>query len=188
MFESNEVDSIKVERLHGKTHTLKEKGFYNVTSIGTLAGRNTWGRSYAFSLTTVNGWKINKNLGFGFGTGIEVINDEPYFPLYAEARYDFRQAGFTPFISAYSGYALPAKNNDQQWWGARVSKGGYIGGVEIGIRNQISDHSAIVFGVGYRYMHLKSTQSDPWGWPEGTVIEQATDYNRFSVKFGFLFN
>lgn len=188
VFETTNVDSITYERVPGKKIDLKTKGYYNVTNFGVLAGRDDWGTRYSFSLNTINGWKLNKRFGVGLGAGLEVINDASFFPLFGEGRFDLQHQGFSPFVSVYSGYALPTQSRINSWPGELIRKGGFMAGGEIGIRNYISSNSAFVFGVGFRYMHLNEETADPWGWPEGTVIRSVHNLSRISIKMGFLFN
>ncbi|MBN4051266.1 hypothetical protein JYU16_00470 [bacterium AH-315-M05] len=188
VFRSEDIDRIEKEKLILVKRDLnfKEKGYYNITDIGMLAGRDVYQNKYSFSFLILNGYQFKNRLSLGLGIGLEIL-DIPLAPVLLDIRYSFLKGKFTPFLAIKGGYSIPLVNYYDNGNNPKY-KGGYLIGSVIGIRNYFTDNSAIVFSVGFRHQQLKSTRTT-WWWEEGEQITEVTQYfNRIAVRVGYLFN
>ncbi len=163
-FSADEV--LSVEKF--KTE-IKETGYYNRVSLGVLSGNDIGG-----SFRVVNGFSLNRHWDFGFGLGIESLRWDPYIPVFLESRYSILEGNTRPFISVSAGYEMPMQNFE-------FNKGGFSGGIDLGVTHYVSRHVGVSTSLGYRYAWLKENSS--W-WDDFTTISQI---NRLEIRFGLVF-
>ncbi|MBE0660912.1 MAG: hypothetical protein IH597_00460 [Bacteroidales bacterium] len=181
-YEPHEIDS--TGRYFGdKYFSSKERGYVNISSFGLLFGYENFPIP---SLTMVHGMKVNSGISGGVGIGYEYF-DWGVVPVFADARYYFHDAGFSPYLLAQAGYAITLERNPNNNWGNLVRRnfGGPLLSVGAGIRAGISKNSAFTFSIAYRFQKLSyKTTSE---WEPGTTRIVENHYNRIAVTVGFLF-
>ena len=163
-FTPDEVVSVK-----DYSPTVSSTGFYNRTSVGVMGGDMV-----SPSLYVVNGYSFNQHWEAGFGMGLESFYWNTYIPLFLEGRYSFFNGPTKPFVALNAGYEMPVRNME-------FNKGGFTGGVQLGITHYFSNHVGIVTSAGYRFALLK--EESMW-WDDFETIRQI---NRYEIRLGFVF-
>lgn len=187
VFESDRISRVDVVDKYKPSNPviLSPRGFYNVTDIGFLPGRNNYSGVFTVSAQTSCGYRINPNISLGAGVGLENF-EVALAPLFGEARFNLLKGSFSPFLAVKGGYALPMNNykdaNDD--W---MYKGGPMFSSAIGIRNYFSSHMGMTVSLGYRYQQSSFTQYY-WWFSEGDKSIVHNYYNRFVFRIGFLFS
>jgi len=187
VFKAIEIKNISKEE---KYKALKEysgfhKGYFNHTNIGFLIGSydNYWYSQVAgFSFQITNGYQMNKRFTAAITSGFEFL-DVPYIPFMLDGRYDFLDKRLTPYGAVQAGYSLPLDGEQITEWMYNY-KGGYILNFEIGLKNNFSDNTALMFGIGYRRQEMNSYRFDD---TYNTEIRRINIYNRINFRIGFLF-
>lgn len=117
-------------------------GFTNITELGGGIGLGDVSAPYShhfYSISTVNGYVINKHFTSGIGIGINVYNGGIMAPLYLDFRYNFSKRKFTPFIYADGGMLLDF--DDFKEPGLFINPG-------VGILRKVSEKLAINLSAG----------------------------------------
>lgn len=187
VFQMDEVREVtQVEKYNSKSHTIEpgNSGFYNLTDIGVLSGRDANSSILTLSGQTVCGYRISQRFSAGIGTGFENYNTV-LAPVFAEGRYYFLQRNFSPFVALQAGYGIPV-NNYRDYSGAWTHKGGVMANATVGIRNYLSNNVALVLSAGYRHQQSVSSTYQ-WWFGEGDSAELKHLYNRFVLRIGVLF-
>ena len=162
----------------------KKWGYYNISDIGILAGRDRGENRYSISVLVTNGYKFKNGIALGVVTGVEAM-EIALAPILAELRMDISDNKTTPFIAVRAGYCFPLEN-DLNELGEPVYQGGYSVGSVVGVRNYFANKTALVFSIGFRRTQFKSEQIF-WWWEE-SPREQIDILNRVEVRLGFMFN
>jgi len=167
-----------------KVIQLQEKGYYNVTSLALLMGQGQDGFIPVPSITTVNGWQVNKRLFTGIGIGFEYY-EWSIMPLFADVKYMLGKDNVQPFVSFKLGYGIPIGKSGNSW--ITEHNGGIQLNPEVGVRLVFSEKSSLLLSIGYHYQQLNYKENNYyyWGSPYETTVH--TDYNRVSLRAGFLF-
>jgi len=188
VFESDEIEKIAKEDavpLKNKIE-FKEKGYFNVSDVGALAGSNSWGSTLSFSVLITNGYKFENRISVGLVTGLEVMRIVA-IPALAEFRFDFTKGKTSPFVAVRGGYSFPLTNFESVA-NNPTYQGGYSAGAVFGVRNYLANNTALVFSLGFRQTELIS-HSSVWWWEGGRRDIKTVDiFNRVEVRLGFLFN
>lgn len=180
---------------------LKERGYFNNTSIGFLYGLDTKGKpNTSMSIQMVNGYRFNQRFQLGIGIGMESILKNAYFPLFLEGRYYFKKSSFSPFLGWFGGYNFydfydgDDKRAQKGYWnreqGQNKRDGGVMSGVQIGVRNYASKNLGFTVSVGYRFQKLTG-KKDQYGvvfYNSAVPITEKQYLHRMDVKVGLLFN
>ncbi|MGE5316948.1 MAG: hypothetical protein ACM3ME_03050 [Chloroflexota bacterium] len=179
----------QVEKKQKEVYTIKEKGFYNISSVALLFGQGQNGFLPIPSLSTVNGWQFNKHIYTGLGIGYEYY-DWSVLPVFAEVKYmaDFER--IIPFGSLKLGYAFPISKpvNNSDNYGISEYNGGVQLNPEVGLRFVMSSRSSFMFSLGYHFQQLSFQEKNYYWWNEnGYETTVHTDYNRISIRAGFMF-
>lgn len=199
VFKSAEVDKI-VSTENTKTpsdvdFTLRTDIFTQL-QIELMPAKKQSAEGTVPALLGVVGYQINNHFSAGLGIGIEAFHIS-MMPLFADARYYFLNDRFTPFINLKAGYAFPLEN--QKDYNRNVdlkSKGGLMGGIELGYIKSLSNSTKFTFSLGYRYQRIVQTgQMDQYNYfpmPVGTITYKAdrkivSDFNRIIITLGFRF-
>ncbi len=175
--------------------------YENITETGFLAGPMANNRPAPFTISNISSFSINNIIHIGAGVGIEFL-EESYLPVFLDLRYYFRDEKFSPFVNFQTGYNLALTNNSNiypwysypeysalssfvpypyPYYGEYNPKGGFFINPQVGFKNMFNEHLGFVFAVGYRYQQLKYTVEDA---DNNMLIE----YNRLTIKLGFIFN
>lgn len=179
VYNMDEVEKIAKEEIKQETEatkssdkkfdnaSVKESGFSNITEIGGIFGvgnsvqtnPNTddirfTNKTNLFSLTTINGYQINRHGFIGLGMGTEVGKYAINVPLFLDGRYYILKKRVTPFLAFGAGYALTWLRMSTQ---VNFTKGGALAYSLAGVRIYISKNVSWVMGLGYRFQHGYST-------------------------------
>lgn len=184
---ADDIDSISLKSTRVET---RQTGYYNITSVALLFGQGQDGFIPLPSLTMVNGWQINPNLFTGMGVGYEYY-EWGVIPFFAEAKYMLTSDRVKPFCSLKLGYSIPAEKPSESSDYYNVITD-YIGGVlvspEAGIRIPMGYTNALMLSLGYHYQELSYKQTyQNWYYTTNTESTIHTNYNRISIKVGFMF-
>ncbi len=86
-----------------------EPGYVNIIEMGPGLGlldvEADYSR-YVFSLTSVNGYLINKTFLTGIGAGLNIYNGGVMIPLFVDIRYTLKNGVYEPFILMDQGLLL----------------------------------------------------------------------------------
>ncbi len=167
---------------------FEKSGYYNVTSFALLMGEGREGFRPIPSITMINGYQFSSRLFAGAGIGFEYYNWS-VMPLFGEFRFLHSPGKFSPFLSFKLGYSFPLEKEVMQSDWQTKTYGGILLSPELGIQIPLNNRSAIVMSLGYHYQMLSHDEVQVWGW--GLVEEVSnrvyTNYNRISLRFGFMF-
>ena len=158
-------------------------GFINYTTLGLLIGNGNNNKQAPFSVMMTNGYLFKKRFSAGAGFGLEFY-EETMLPVYIDLKYHFNQRKISPFAAIQGGYSFPIENDDNSddvWNYGQKHLGGYLFNAEVGMLINLQSYNALIFSLGYRHQLLSYKQENPY--------EVVTDhyYNRFSIRFGFVF-
>ena len=100
-----------------------------------------------FKINIINGCRVDPNFFMGVGTGLKVYNDydiayNPIIPLFLNIRSNFKEDGFSPYISTDIGSSF--KFNEDYLW----SMGLYFS-PSFGIRYSIYKQMVVDLSIGY---------------------------------------
>lgn len=164
----------------------KSNSYYNQSTVALLFGEGSDGFQPKVSLTMVNGWQWNRQIFTGLGLGFEHY-DRGVVPLFAEFKYFLSTAPFSPFVSARIGYAFPAEKLQQNDFYTSIDKtyGGILLNPEAGVRFATRSNGYFIASIGYNYQSLSYHENYMyWTGYDRTVF---TDFNRISLRLGFIF-
>lgn len=152
-----------------KPYDFKERGLYNATRFGTLAGQTYVGdNTVGFTLYHSVGWMFRRSIGAGVGVGAETYSPssgEPAtYPIFVEMRGYLLSKRVAPFYTIGGGWAFAGKNSNEQWGSTDSWKGGWIAKMQIGYRlgNYFTLHGGISLQKKTR------TWNSVWGGEWGT--------------------
>ena len=189
VFQADEILKIEKEETYifkkKKPVVLHEKGYFNHTNFGLLIGSNSY---YYYnpvraSIFTVNGYRFANRFSLGLGFGPDYTG-QASFPLFADARYEFRQQKFTPIAIIQGGYTFFADGSSNSDW-EHDYIGGYMFNALFGIKSTFSNSSAIIVTLGYRRQEQFSTYFNP---DLNADITRRDEINRFAIRIGFEFH
>lgn len=167
------------------------------TEMGFLAGSAENSQSAPFSLTAALNYAINTQIAAGAGVGFEFFN-ETYMPLFANVEYKFRNSYSSPYAFMKLGYQIPLENADglyyngyEPWrnniWPGPTyvnqnsdTRGGLLINPGLGYQHLFSPNFGMSFALGYQFHRLK------YKGENGYRLD--IDYNRLTIKLGFIFN
>ncbi len=193
VFKSSEIQKTTMELRQASKHEFREdfvptkqKGIYSFTTLGLLIGSNT---SPTFSFHTTAGYNFNNYIGLGLGLGIEKLQTE-IVPVFVSFKSNLSKKANSPFLTCHIGYSFPLskeKNNDNMYNNSDYQyEGGVNVGFDVGIHSYKSSNRAFTITAGYRYQLVKETYTSYY-WSQNSIEENIYEFNRISVKIGFLF-
>ncbi len=179
VYEVDDVREITKEK-HIPFQTLKNKGYYNYTSMGGLIGSENDEKTTTFSILMEHNYQLNKNFAVGAVTGIEwftysVAPLGANIKLTAPLEYNM---GF--YLGFSGGYSIPLEEFISVDYEIKETKGGYFFNSEIGLIFPSMGNANLYIAMGYRYQDLRYVREDWWL----NEVERKTTYNRFSLKVG----
>lgn len=121
---------------------LKESGFISVTEVGGGFGLGDVSTEYSkslISITTIAAFRVNDRFLTGIGTGAHVYNGGTLIPLYIDMRYTFKQAKFTPFLTADGGVLFNLEN---------FNSSGLFINPSFGLEKKLSERIALHLSTG----------------------------------------
>ncbi len=163
-----------------KSAPCSKMAFVGQVSAGVLGGDQT---SRVFHVK--NGVAFANHFFATLGLGVENYYDVHYLPIFIDFRYNILNRKTTPFVSLSSGYLQPLGRN----YNSHIDKGGYTGGVKIGVSHFFSEHIGFETSVGYRYSWLEREDNNYYYAWDPLFVPYTTEYNmnRFELSVGLIF-
>jgi hypothetical protein len=174
--------------------------FYR-TEVGVLAGNSQNSQSSPMSFTGTVNYLITPQFSAGIGFGAELLK-ESYLPAFVNAEYKLRNSWSSPYFFLKVGYQVPLEDSReiyydvQPYWlstssfwpgpqpshnyGELDPKGGILINPGIGYSHLFSPGFGMSLGFGYQFHRLHYKGEKDYGLD--------IDYNRLTVKLGFIFN
>lgn len=182
IYEKAEVDKTEVlnEPLPG---FIKNKGYFNYTSMGLLAGSEQDDKRSIFSVLMEHHYQINAYVSVGGVMGVEFYN-ESVVPLGGVVKCKLPLQGKSSFFaSASAGHLMPMEDaQSTDYEEITDTQGGPFINTELGIVIPSKTNTNMFIALGYRYNELNYVRED---WYYGDVDRKVT-YNRLSLKLGVM--
>ena len=181
---------------------FKPSRIFNFTEFGLLVGNqdNTIKSPVIFH-SSVN-YSFTPLLSAGLGTGVEMYR-EAYLPVTGNVMYKLNNHRTSPYVSLQAGYQIPVEGTRMTYYevmpvsvnpgyldyyypypyyqnSALNARGGVLLNPSMGFFHQLSRGLGMGVSVGYRFQILNYTGDNDY--------RLEVNYNRLSVKLGFIFN
>ncbi|MFC2117900.1 hypothetical protein ACFLSY_04580 [Bacteroidota bacterium] len=184
VFKHNKIDKVVFKTLNKNKGTFIQKtGYYNLTDMGVLIGTGNNEKTAPFSINMINAYRFSPHFSAGLGAGVEFFST-PVIPLFIDARYEFYDGEFSPFVYLNGGYSFQVGEN-YDYYTDTNSKGGLMAGSGIGIRISLNNKSHLVVSMGYRFQQLTYSYYEEW---TDDTIDRFEKLSRFAIRIGFMFN
>lgn len=188
-FYLNDISSVSTEKINIRRFGMalpfqyESKGYVNITDIGLLIATGHNSQNAIFSVSSLSGYSFASRFITGAGIGIEFF-ETLTLPLYAETRVILLKNRITPFAGLKAGYSFSLEDPPPDWGTIYNYMGGFTWGTGAGILIWSSNRSAVEINLAYRYQAIRTEITYEWSGAINTII---TKYNRFELRFGFLF-
>jgi len=204
VFEAAEIDSVagrRASRVAQMENLPQYSRFFYRTEIGVLAGNSQNSQSAPLSFTGTVNYLITPQFSAGVGFGAEFLK-ESYLPAFLNAEYKLRNSWSSPYFFVKAGYQVALEDSreiyydvDPYWYssssfwpgpqpahnyGKLDPKGGILVNPGIGYSHLFSPGFGMSMGFGYQFHRLHFKGEKDYGLD--------IDYNRLTVKLGFIFN
>ncbi len=187
MLSNQEIEKIEVNGKAEKVNNgqpITNKGFFNKTTVGILAGSSSNNEQAPLVLTSSMGYYLLPKLTTGIGTGIELYR-EAVVPVYVELQYFFNNNPKAPYLFTHGGWSFCLDNRTNTSSYEYNSKGGLRYGGGAGMQIWTRSDFALVAEVGYQFQEIKTEKKEVYMNYKSTLYDQ---YNRLAIKLGFYFN
>jgi hypothetical protein len=199
VFNEAEIDSVAGRRAHRtaqmKSYPQYSRFFYR-TEMGFLAGNSENSQSAPLSVTGTINYLVTPQFSAGVGLGAEFLK-ESYLPAFVNAEYKVRSSWSSPYFFLKAGYQVPLEESNSVYnnvWPATSSiwpgpapdyekldpRGGVLLNPGIGYSHLFSPGFGMSFAFGYQFHRLQYNGDNSY--------QLNIDYNRLTVKLGFIFN
>lgn len=205
VFDVAEIDSVAGRRtaraVQMENLPQYSRIFYR-TEVGVLAGNSQNSQSAPVSLTGTVNYLVTPQFSAGAGFGAELLK-ESYLPAFINAEFKLRNSWSSPYFFVKAGYQVPLEDSREIyydvvpmwsssssiWWpgpqpvhnyGKLDPKGGILINPGIGYSHLFSPGFGMSLGFGYQFHRLHYKGENDYGLD--------IDYNRLTVKLGFIFN
>lgn len=167
-------------------YQFKEHGWNHQVLASTLWGRGEWNSlKVGIASEYVFGYRFNKALGLGLGTGINNYDlrvPQIIVPLYLEQRGYFSSNWVAPTYSIGGGYGFALNNSNT---GFDEAQGGPLFNASVGLRLGAMKGINFLADIGIRYQ--RATYTDNWNWEPASFSEYRYDYVRWNLRIGATF-
>jgi hypothetical protein len=172
--------------------------FFTRTEIGVLAGSSQNSQNAPLSVTGSLNWRLGSLFSIGPGFGAEFLK-ETYLPAFLNLELKWRKSLSSPYIFVKGGYQVPLEDSREiyydvrpmsssiwpgPWPGYNFGKldplGGPMGNAGMGYSHIFSSGFGMSVAFGYQFHRLQYTGEKDY--------RLDIDYNRLTVKLGFIFN
>jgi len=199
VFPAGEVDTV-TSRSAARIREIHEqpdgRALYFRTELGVLAGNSENSQSAPLSFSGTLNYSITSNFSAGAGVGVEFLK-ESYLPAFLNLEYKFRNESSAPYLFIKGGYQVPLEESREVYnnvWPATSSiwpgpapdyekldpRGGVLVNPGIGYSHLFSPGFGMSFAFGYQFHRLQYDGEKDY--------QLNIDYNRLTVKLGFIFN
>ena len=203
VFNVAEIDSVagrRASRLAQMENLPEYSRIFYRTEVGVLAGNSQNSQSAPFSFTGTVNYLITTQFSAGAGFGAELLK-ESYLPAFVNAEFKLRNSWSAPYFFVKAGYQIaledsheiyydvePYWSSSSIWPGPQPAhsygkldpKGGVMVNPGIGYSHLFSPGFGMSLGFGYQFHRLQYKGENDYGLD--------IDYNRLTVKLGFIFN
>lgn len=202
VFDAAEIDSVagrSASRLAQTENLAQYSRIFYRTEVGVLAGNSQNSQSAPLSFTGSVNYLVTPQFSAGFGFGAEMLK-ESYLPAFVNAEYKLRNSWSSPYFFVKAGYQVPLEDSReiyydvQPYWSSSIwpgpapvhsygklePKGGILINPGIGYSHLFSPGFGMSLGFGYQFHRLHYKGEKDYGLD--------IDYNRLTVKLGFIFN
>lgn len=204
VFDAAEIDSVagrRASRLAQTEHLPQYSRIFYRAEAGVLAGNSQNSQSAPLSFTGTVNYLITPQISAGVGFGAEFLK-ESYLPAFVNAEYKLRNTWSSPYFFLKAGYQVPLEDSRdiyydvQPYWVSTSSfwpgpqpshsygeldpKGGVLINPGIGYSHLFSPGFGMSLGFGYQFHRLHYKGENDY--------RLDIDYNRLTVKLGFIFN
>lgn len=197
----------EIDRISGKKEAdewllkedVKKTPLFMRTEMGVLAGNSDNSQAAPFSFSSSLNYSLNSRLSAGLGIGFEFLK-ETYLPAFANIEYKLRNADATPYFFLKMGYQVPLEESNEIYGGVQPvyyydiwpgpwptnnaepldTKGGIMINPGVGYQRMFSSGFGISFAFGYQFHRLSYRGENDY--------QLDIDYNRLTIKLGFIFN
>ncbi len=146
------------------------------------------GSSNSAGFALVSSYKFCQWGSAGVGSGVEFFEYQ-VLPVFGEFRYKILKGDFSPYLFGRFGYSFPLSKTQGNDYTHTEYNGGIMTAAGGGIQKSISEHSSLIFAVGYRYQKLRTVTTYPY-WYSGDISqidERIEGLNRITISIGLLF-
>jgi hypothetical protein len=204
VFDSAEIDSVagrRAVRMAQMENLPQYSRFFYRTEMGFLAGNSQNSQPSPFSFSGTVNYLITPQFSAGAGFGAEFLK-ESYLPAFLNAEYKLRNSWSSPYFFIKAGYQVPLEDSREIYydvwpaWSSSSSiwpgpqpahsygklnpKGGVLVNPGIGYSHLFSPGFGMSLAFGYQFHRLHYKGEKDYGLD--------IDYNRLTVKLGFIFN
>ncbi len=169
--------------------------FFFRAELGFLLGNPDNSQPAPFTLTGLVNYRINAQFSGGMGLGAEFLK-ETYMPLFLNVEYALKRSLVSPYLFAKAGYMIPLEESRQvyyevfpNWntfWPGPINanqpldpKGGILANAGIGYSGMFNPGFGMSIAFGYQFHRLGYSGRDDY--------RLDVDYNRLTIKLGFIF-
>jgi len=198
VFNASEVDSVttyRAKRINNMQMQPSGSSLFFRTEIGILAGNAQNNHSAPLSVTGTVNYLVKPKFSLGLGTGVEFLK-ESYLPVFLNAEFKLRNTLSTPYFFLKAGYQLGIDDSQTVYYDVYPAwssvwpypdygqenldaKGGVLVNPGMGYMYQFSSGFGLSVAFGYQYHRLHYTGDNNY------AVD--IDYNRLTVKIGFIF-
>ena len=178
---------------------FKKSPLFMRTELGVLAGNSDNSQAAPFSFTGSLNYNINPQFSAGLGIGFEFLK-ETYLPAFANFEYKLRNTYATPYLFLKMGYQVPLEESNEIYGGVQPvyyydiwpgpwptynteplnTTGGFLINPGLGYQRMFSSGFGMSFAFGYQFHRLSYNGDKDY--------RLDIDYNRLTIKLGFIFN
>ena len=211
IYESEDVERITKKsplEMVDSVHTFdqaeyKPSKFFNISEFGLLIGNQDNTIKSPFIFHTSANYSFTPLLSAGLGTGVEMYR-ETYLPVTGNVMYKLNNHRTSPYVSLQAGYQIPIEGTRMTYYevmpasvyspgyldyyypypyyqnSALKARGGFLLNPSMGFFYQLNRGIGIGLSAGYRFQILNYSGDNDY--------RLEVNYNRLSVKLGFIFN
>jgi hypothetical protein len=189
---NSDIDTTASVRMPVRSTEIPVMNFFMKASGGVLAGSSDNAKDTPFSFDASLNLRLFSTFYTGIGAGVDFL-EESYMPAFLNLEFHFRKTSFTPFLGVQGGYMVPLDNevetNSIYYSGygygyynqqTLENQGGLMVNPSFGFVSHINENLGWTLSFGYRYHQITLKGDDHY--------KLETNYNRFSVKVGIIFN
>lgn len=202
VFSSGEIERVTGQREYvaeGMSFSPSVSRFFTRAEIGVLAGNAQNSQSAPLSVTGSFNMRLGSVLSIGPGFGAEFLK-ETYLPAFMNMELKWRKSLSSPYIFVKGGYQVPLEESREVYYDVRPMTSSYIWpgpwpGYNFG---KLEPLGGPLLNAGMGYSHIYSSgfgMSVAFGYQFHRLRYSGEkdyrldiDYNRLTVKLGFIFN
>jgi hypothetical protein len=203
IFKADEVERVSDNKLplsESFGEPVIDSPFYLRSELGVMVGNSENSQAAPFAFSTALNYTIVPKLSAGVGIGLEFLK-ETYLPAFVNIEYKLRDTYSTPYLFLKTGYEVPIEdanpvyNYDIQpyyyydvmpwptpeYYNTELdTKGGFMINPGIGYQRMFSMGFGMSVAFGYQFNRLSYKGDNEY--------QLDIDYNRLTIKLGFIFN